>query len=85
MQRPHSNDTSFKPIGFALAAVVAGLAPTGTEAVSAPAAPTRDAPTPEPIDYVAEQDNDLLLGPGEALEPFAETLPKPAQGDLFDL
>jgi hypothetical protein len=87
MQRSPSEDASFKPIGFALAAVVAGLAPAGAEAFAEPAAPTRDAPMPEPIDYAAEQDNSLLLGPGEALEPFGEApaAAKPSQPDLFDL
>jgi hypothetical protein len=53
--------------------------------LAAPASPTRDAPSPEAIDYAAEQDDSLLLGPGEALEPFAEPAVKATQGDLFDL
>lgn len=83
--RGHSDEATFKPIGFALAAVVAGLAPgLGVEA-SEPVGALRDAPEPEPIDYAAEQDASLLLGPSEPMEPFAES-PAPArQADLFDL
>jgi hypothetical protein len=83
--RTAAEEGSFKPIGFALAAVVAGLAPAGAEALAEPAAPMRDAPVPETIDYAAEQDDSLLLGPSEAVEPFAEAPAKPAQGDLFEL
>lgn len=80
-----SEDASFKPIGLALAAVVAGLAPGVAEGALDEVGVTRDAPTPEPVDFAAEQDDTLLLGPGEALEPFAEA-PAPAkQPDLFDL
>lgn len=80
-----SEDPSFKPIGLALAAVVAGLAPGLAEGAVEEVGVTRDAPTPETVDFAAEQDDSLLLGPGEAVEPFADP-PAPAkQADLFDL
>ncbi len=80
-----TEEASFKPIGLALAAVVAGLAPGVAEGALEDVGITRDAPTPEPIDFAAEQDDTLILGPGEAAEPFAEAFAPAKQPDLFDL
>jgi hypothetical protein len=83
VQAATTADGPLKPIGFALAAVVAGLAPgVGMEA---PPAPIVRADTPVvPHDYAAEQDDSLLLGPSEAVDPFADPPAKPRQPDLFD-
>ncbi|MGE0829111.1 MAG: hypothetical protein AB7O04_07155 [Hyphomonadaceae bacterium] len=92
MSKPHETRTrdlgSFKPIGLAFAAVVAGVAPAG-HAVAAepiharPNLPNVDLPNPA-LDPRAEEDAALLLGPSEAVEPFS-TPKRAKQGDLFDL
>jgi hypothetical protein len=86
-------EIAFKPIGAALAAVVAGLgAPAQAEAVElrAPPAPDPTATTREHYvdptnDPRFEQDETLILGPSEPVEPFGEKPPPAKQADLFDL
>ncbi|MGE0044277.1 MAG: hypothetical protein AB7J28_16165 [Hyphomonadaceae bacterium] len=74
--------SSFKPIGLAMAAVVAGVG-----GVHAPVAETvhQRAHAVDPSnDPSREEDHTLILGPSEAVEPFAQ----PAAGrqaDLFEL
>lgn len=89
-------EAPLRPVGVALAAVVAGLGAAKAEAAAQ--APAR-APV-EPRDHHArvhhvdptnhpdfERDDSLILGPSAPVEPFAEQA-KPApprQGNLFDL
>lgn len=75
---------TFKPIGLALAAVVAGAAPA--VAAEAPAQvrlhTANAAATAEP------EDETLILGPSAPVEPFsapASAVRSPVQGSLFDL
>lgn len=81
MQEP----LTFKPIGLALAAVVAGAAPAAA-ATPAIEAPRHAAP---PAAATAEPDDEtLILGPSAPVEPFstpAKPGKGPAQGSLFDL
>ncbi len=72
------DEGALKPIGLALSAVVAGL---GAAAGAAPAEIVRPhAPEPE----ASEADAGLALGPGAALEPFAEA-PEAAPSNPFGL
>lgn len=80
---PHAAEGALKPIGFALAAVVAGLAPAGA-AEFEPTSIVRADPGQSAQDPAEGQDDSLLLGPSEAVDPFAEK-PAPKQADLFDL
>ncbi len=86
------DEGSFKPMGIALAAVVAGL---GTHAqAKAPEPPRIDPMAPaeqakvhfvDPTNHPGfEQDETMIVGASEPVEPFAEA-PKPKQKDLFDL
>lgn len=86
------DEVTFKPMGLALAAVVAGL---GTNAqAKAPEAPRLDPMAPaeqanvhfvDPTNHAGfEQDDSMILGPSEPVEPFAAA-PKAKQKDLFDL
>jgi len=97
-ERPeHVSGQMMKPIGLAFAAVVAGLGAQAHE--EAPAAPALEpyTPTPhtqahriDPTNHAGfDQDDSMVLGPSEAVEPFGEA---PAQnqgarrqGDLFEL
>ncbi|MBU6407027.1 MAG: hypothetical protein KGS44_07810 [Alphaproteobacteria bacterium] len=80
-----AEDASFKPIGLALAAVVAGLGPASSEGAAEERGVARDAPAPASADLAAEQDDSLLLGPSDPAEPFADQPASAAQPDLFDL
>lgn len=84
-------DNALRPIGFALAAVVAGLhgaAADGDGAVDVgftePAENKVRLHAPEAIDPRADEDPGLILGPSAPVEPFAAVEPAP-QPDLFDL
>lgn len=89
--RERQEPMMMKPIGLAFAAVVAGLGAQAQE--EAPAAPALEPVGPaharahhvDPTnDPAFEQDDSLILGPSEAVEPFS-TPAKARQGDLFDL
>lgn len=93
MNQPQSvQGLGMKPIGVAFAAVVAGLgAQAHEEAKAAPAHEPREpsgraqAHRIDPTNHPGfEQDDSMILGPGEAVEPFAEA-PAKRQGDLFEL
>ena len=78
-------EQALKPVGLALAAVMAGLA--GQAHAAEPAAPeaqTRAFAQDDANHAGAEQDPTMILGPSATVEPFAER-PAPAQGDLFGL
>ncbi|MDX2238858.1 MAG: hypothetical protein NW203_14940 [Hyphomonadaceae bacterium] len=78
-------EQALKPVGLALAAVMAGLA--GQAHALEPAAPeaqTRVFADDETNHPGADQDPTMILGPSAPVEPFAER-PAPAQGDLFGL
>ena len=80
--RRMTEDASFRPIGLALAAVVAGVAPAAS-AFAADQMVTRAHAVDPTNDARRDEDPSLLLGPSEPVEPFA---PAPArQGDLFEL
>jgi hypothetical protein len=86
------DEIALRPIGAALAAVVAGLGASSADAqaevrVAEPPAPNAH----EQMHYVDptndprfEEDASLILGPSEPVEPFGES-PAPRQRDLFEL
>jgi hypothetical protein len=89
------DESPLRPIGVALAAVVAGIGIAKGEAVqrfapSEPFAPQDSRARMHVVDHTNhadfERDDSLFLGPSEAVEPFSETAQAPKrQGDLFDL
>jgi hypothetical protein len=83
---------ALKPIGLALAAVVTGLgAPGQGQAVEAPrVSPPPPSPETARVHYIDptnhpgfEEDPDMVLGPSEPVEPFADA-PAKRQRDLFE-
>jgi hypothetical protein len=80
-----------KPIGLALAAVVTGLGPNAhAQAVETPRAPPPPSPETARVHYIDptnhpgfEEDPDMVLGPSEPVEPFADA-PVKRQRDLFE-
>jgi hypothetical protein len=75
---PKREELSLKPVGFALAAVIAGLGAAKTEAVEtnaarAPLEPTDHANTyrVDPTNHPGfEEDPDMVVGPSEPVEPL---------------
>ena len=74
---PKREELSLKPVGFALAAVVAGLAAGKAEGVRpkphAPLEPTTQAKTyaVDPSNHPGfEEDPDMVVGPSEPVEPL---------------
>ena len=92
--RAERDEAALKPIGFAVAAIVAGV---GAQAQAEPAMEAPQALQPDAKENVRthyvdhtnhpgfEQDDTLVLGPSEPVEPFgAPVVAKQKQGDLFD-
>jgi hypothetical protein len=82
-------EDALRPVGFALSAVMAGLAVHAAtvapvEAAAAPSARERGHVVDPGDGPRREEDASLILGPSTPVEPFAET-PKAKQADLFDL
>ena len=86
-------EPSLRPIGAALAAVVAGLAPAPADAAAeaAPRAPLEPAAQAnayrlDPTNHPGfEEDPAMIVGPSEPTAPLAKiAAPKP-RWDLFDL
>ena len=89
-------EQTLKPIGAAFAAVVAGLGASAGAAKAQPVqAPPRAPQMPaaqEQVHYLDptndprfEEDPDLILGPSEPVEPFAERpISRAVQRDLFE-
>ncbi len=76
-KRPKHEELSLKPVGFALAAVVAGLGAGKAQAVStptrAPLQPTNQAKTyvVDPTNHPGfEEDPNMVVGPSEPVEPL---------------
>jgi hypothetical protein len=74
---PKREELSLKPVGFALAAVVAGLAAGKAQAVEAkpraPLEPTSQAKTyaADPTNHPGfEEDPDMVVGPSEPVAPL---------------
>jgi len=75
---PKREELSLKPVGFALAAVVAGLAAGKAQAVEskpprAPLEPTSQAKTyaDDPTNHPGfEEDPNMVVGPSEPVEPL---------------
>lgn len=85
LQQRSREAMTFKPIGAAFAAVVAGVAPGALAAEPAVHGEHVRAHAEDPTnDPRRDEDPALLLGPGEPVEPFSEPA-APKQGDLFDL
>lgn len=84
MQR-RQDDKALKPVGLALAAVVAGIAaPAGAQGALAEQPMTR-AHAEDPSNHPRfEEDASMIVGRSAPVEPFAERAPA-AQGNLFDL
>jgi len=91
-ERFDREEINLKPIGAAAAAVLAGLAGgVHAEQAAAAAAFEPDGAGATRVHYVDptnhagfEQDDSLILGPSDPVEPFAAA-PAPRQRDLFDL
>lgn len=74
---PKREELSLKPVGFALAAVVAGLGAGKAQAVEAkaraPFEPTNQSKTyvVDPTNHPGfEEDPDMVVGPSEPVEPL---------------
>jgi hypothetical protein len=84
-ERGGMSNGALRPIGFAMSAVVAGIAPSVAVAdAPAPAARERAHMVDPSNDPRREEDSSLILGPSAPVEPFADA-PKAKQTDLFDL
>jgi len=84
MHEPQKHNGAFKPIGLAIAAVVASAAPVA----AADPAPQVRLHAPEAQPAADEQDDTLLLGPSAPVEPFSKAPAKKQdmrQGNLFEL
>ncbi len=84
---PKREEMSLKPVGFALAAVVAGLGAGKAQAVEsqarAPLEPTNQSTTYvlDPTNHPSfEEDPNIVVGPSEPVEPLRKT----KQRDLFE-
>lgn len=73
----HEVDAALKPVGFVLAAVVAGLGPGKAQAVEghspAPVEPVAHGKTyfVDPTNHPGfEEDPDMVIGPSEPVAPF---------------
>ena len=84
---PKREEMSLKPVGFALAAVVAGLGAGKAQAVEsqarAPLEPTAQANTyvVDPTNHPGfDEDPNMVVGPSEPVEPLRHA----KQKDLFD-
>ncbi|MBI1251027.1 MAG: hypothetical protein GC189_06125 [Alphaproteobacteria bacterium] len=84
MQR-RQDDKALKPVGLALAAVVAGIAaPAGAHGALVEQPLTR-AHADDPSNHAGfEEDASMIVGRSAPVEPFADPTPA-AQGNLFDL
>ena len=78
MRHPKREDLSLRPVGLALAAVVAGLgagkAPPAEARTSVPLEPTTQEKTffVDPTNHPGfEEDPTMVIGASEAVEPFA--------------
>lgn len=84
---PKREEMSLKPVGFALAAVVAGLGAGKAQAVEtqarAPLEPMSQSTTyvVDPTNHPSfEEDPNMVVGPSEPVEPLRNT----KQRDLFE-
>jgi hypothetical protein len=86
MRNDRRDDLTLRPVGVALAAVMAGLgagkaAPVEARAHAPLEPPAQDTTyVVDPTNHPGfEEDPDMIVGPSEAVEPFANT-----QADLFN-